>query len=220
MTGTLVDEVTRAIAAFRVIPVAVIDDAGNAGPLGQALKAGGLACAEVTFRTAAAEDAIRTLASDPDILVGAGTVLRPDQVDRAVDAGARYIVTPGFSAAVVHRCRELGVPVFPGVLTPTEIQMALEAGLDTVKFFPAEVAGGVAALRAMSQPYGMVRFIPTGGITPQNLSAYLVLGSVLAVGGSWMVAADLIAGRRFAEIARLTAEAVALVRQTPPRPAR
>lgn len=213
------DDVTRALTILRLVPVVVIEDAENAGPVGQALKEGGLACAEVTFRTAAAEAAIRTLASDPKILVGAGTVLRPDQVDRALEAGARYIVTPGFSAAVVRRCRELGVPVFPGVLTPTEIQMALDAGLDTVKFFPAEVAGGVAALKAMSQPYGMVRFIPTGGITPQNLSAYLALGSVLAVGGSWMVAPELIAGRRFAEITRLTAEAVALVRQTSPRPA-
>jgi 2-dehydro-3-deoxyphosphogluconate aldolase/(4S)-4-hydroxy-2-oxoglutarate aldolase len=206
------DEITRQIAAYRLVPIIVIEDADDAEPLGKALKAGGLACAEVTLRTAAAEEAIRRLAMDGDILLGAGTVLRPDQVDRAVEMGARYIVTPGFSAAVVDRCQHRGVPVFPGVATATEIQMALEAGLDTVKFFPAETAGGPSALRAMSQPFGTMRFIPTGGITPVSLASYLALTSVLAVGGSWMASPRLIASRDFAEITRLTAEAVALAR--------
>ncbi len=208
----MIDEVTRQIASYRLVPVIVIEDADDAEPLGRALKAGGLACAEVTFRTAAAAEALRRLAADRDILLGAGTVVRPDQVDRAVDMGARYIVTPGFSAAVIRRCKDRGVPVFPGAATATEIQMALEQDLDTVKFFPAEAAGGPSTLSALSQPFGAMRFIPTGGITPSNLASYLALSSVLAVGGSWMASPRLIASGDFAEITRLTAEAVALAR--------
>jgi 2-dehydro-3-deoxyphosphogluconate aldolase/(4S)-4-hydroxy-2-oxoglutarate aldolase len=207
-----VTEVLDRLAEVRLVPVVVLDRAEDAWPLGQALKAGGLPCAEVTFRTAAAEDAIRAIAKDPDIVLGAGTVLTPDQVDRALDAGARYIVTPGFSLGVVRRCQERGVPVFPGVATPTEIQMALEAGLDTVKFFPAESLGGVKALKAISAPFGGVRFVPTGGITAANLADYLALKSVVAVGGSWMVAADLVKAGNFDEVARLSDEAVAIVR--------
>lgn len=190
------------------MPVVVIDRAEDAWPLGQALKAGGLPCAEVTFRTAAAEDAIRAMAKDSDIVLGAGTVLRPEQVDVAIAAGASYIVTPGFSLAVVRRCQDLGVPVFPGVATPTEVQMALEAGLDIVKFFPAEASGGVPALKAIGAPYSMMRFVPTGGISEGNMRDYLALPSVVAVGGSWMVAPKLIAAGDFSEVTRLTAEAV------------
>jgi 2-dehydro-3-deoxyphosphogluconate aldolase/(4S)-4-hydroxy-2-oxoglutarate aldolase len=204
--------VMERLAQVRLVPVVVLQRPEDAWPLGQALKAGGLPCAEVTFRTAAAEDAIRALAKDPDILLGAGTVLTPEQVDRAVEAGASYIVTPGFSAAVVRRCQDLGVPVFPGVATPTEIQMALEAGLDTVKFFPAETVGGIKALTAMSAPFRNLRFIPTGGITTDNLAEYLAVPSVLAVGGSWMVAADLVAAGSFEEVTRLSEAAVAIVR--------
>ena len=207
MTGVM-----ERLAQVRLVPVVVLQRPEDAWPLGQALKAGGLPCEEVTYRTAAAEDAIRALAKDPDILLGAGTVLTPEQVDRAVEAGASYIVTPGFSAAVVRRCQELGVPVFPGVATPTEIQMALEAGLDTVKFFPAETVGGIKALTAMSAPFRNLRFIPTGGITTDNLADYLAVPSVLAVGGSWMVAADLVAAGSFEEVTRLSAAAVAIVR--------
>src|SRR5690606_22420232 len=166
---SIVDQLAR----YRIMPVAVIDRAEDAWPMAQALKAGGLPVAEVTFRTDAAEGAIRAIAEDKDIALGAGTVLSPDQVDRAVAAGAAYIVTPGFSAKVVRRCREIGVPVFPGVATPTEIQMALDEGVDVVKFFPAESVGGISALKAMSAPYSMVRFIPTGSIDLEKLPAYL-----------------------------------------------
>jgi 2-dehydro-3-deoxyphosphogluconate aldolase/(4S)-4-hydroxy-2-oxoglutarate aldolase len=205
-------DVTGQFARLRIVPVVVLEAASDAAALGSALKAGGLPCAEVTFRTDAAEDALRTLCRDSELLVGAGTVLRPEQVDRALDAGARYIVTPGFSRSVVERCQARGVPVYPGVATPTEIQMALDAGLDVVKFFPAEASGGVAALKAIAAPYGMVRFIPTGGINAENLATYLSLNAVLAVGGSWMVSPALIASGNFAEITRLTRHAMAVAR--------
>ncbi len=203
--------ITSALAAARLVPVIVLDDAAAAAPLAAALKAGGLVVAEVTFRTTAAEAAIRNMVEDPDILVGAGTVTRVEQVDRALAAGARYIVTPGFSPAVVRACHDRGLPVFPGIATPTEIQMALDAGLDVVKFFPAGTFGGVAALKAMSAPYSMVRFIPTGGVTAANLPDYLALPQVLAVGGTWMVSKALVSSGRFDEVTQLTAEAVALV---------
>lgn len=206
------DAITRALATLRVIPVVVLEAASHAEALGAALKAGGLPCAEVTFRTAAAQEALRTMARDADLLVGAGTVLQPDQVDRALDAGARFIVTPGFSRRVVERCQARGVVVYPGVATPTEIQMALEIGIDIVKFFPAEASGGVDALKAIAAPFPMVRFIPTGGINATNLERYLGFESVLAVGGSWMVAPPLIASGNFDQITRLTRAAVDCVK--------
>lgn len=206
------DAITRALATLRVIPVVVLEAASHAEALGAALKAGGLPCAEVTFRTAAAQEALRTMARDADLLVGAGTVLQPDQVDRALDAGARFIVTPGFSRRVVERCQARGVVVYPGVATPTEIQMALEIGIDIVKFFPAEASGGVDALKAIAAPFPMVRFIPTGGINATNLERYLGCQPVLAVGGSWMVAPPLIASGNFDQITRLTRAAVDCVK--------
>lgn len=206
------DAITRALATLRVIPVVVLEAASHAEALGAALKAGGLPCAEVTFRTAAAQEALRTMARDADLLVGAGTVLQPDQVDRALDAGARFIVTPGFSRRVVERCQARGVVVYPGVATPTEIQMALEIGIDIVKFFPAETSGGVDALKAIAAPFPMVRFIPTGGINATNLERYLGCQPVLAVGGSWMVAPPLIASGNFDQITRLTRAAVDCVK--------
>ncbi len=186
----------------------VIDDAATADPLAEALVAGGLPCAEITFRTAAAADAIKAMAARSDMAVGAGTVLTVEQVDRAVDAGARFIVSPGFGPAVVKRCRELEVPVYPGAATATEIQMALDAGLTTVKFFPAEQLGGAAMVKALAAPFRQVRFIPTGGVTTDNLDRYLALPSVLAVGGTWMVAADLLTNRDWAEVTRRTRAAV------------
>jgi 2-dehydro-3-deoxyphosphogluconate aldolase/(4S)-4-hydroxy-2-oxoglutarate aldolase len=206
------DSITEAFAKLRVIPVVVLERAADARALGQALQAGGLPCAEITFRTDAAVEAINVLAQDPEMLVGAGTVVRVEQVDRAIEAGARFIVTPGFSPAVVHYCLDRGLPIYPGVATPTEIQMALEVGLTTVKFFPAEAAGGVRSLTAMSAPYAMMRFIPTGGITLNNLRDYLRVKSVVAVGGSWLVAPDLIAHGSFEEIRRRTAQAVEVAR--------
>lgn len=213
-----VQDVLAAIGTVRVVPVIVIENAANAQPLGRALKDGGLPCAEVTFRTPAAEAALRAMAAQGEILVGAGTVLREEQVHRAVDAGARYIVTPGFSERVVDACQRAQVPVFPGAATATEVQMALDAGLDVVKFFPAEAAGGLATLKALSGPFPMVRFIPTGGVSASNLGAYLAHPPVLAVGGSWMVAADLVAAGRFAEVTRLAAEAASIARTGPGRP--
>lgn len=200
------------LASIRLMPVIVIDRAEDAWPLAQALKAGGLPCAEVTFRTAAAEAAIRSIAKDKDICLGAGTILQADQVDRARDAGATYIVTPGFNAKVVRRCRELGIPVFPGVATPTEIQMALDEGVDVVKFFPAEHLGGIKALKAIGAPFSMVRFIPTGGIDLAKLPDYLAHKAVIAVGGSFMVAPELLKTGNWDEVTRLSANAVALTK--------
>ncbi|RLK22543.1 2-dehydro-3-deoxyphosphogluconate aldolase/(4S)-4-hydroxy-2-oxoglutarate aldolase [Micromonospora sp. M71_S20] len=216
MTGVQNDEqrhaVRAAVGAARILPVVVLDDARDGAPLADALVRGGLRCAEVTFRTDAAAEAIRVMSERPDLLVGAGTVLTPAQVDRAVEAGARFVVTPGFGPAVVRRCQELGVPVFPGVATGTEIQMALDAGLDTVKFFPAEQLGGVGMIKALAAPYRSVRFIPTGGVNTANLADYLALPAVLAVGGTWMVAPDLIAAGRWDEVAARTAAAVEAAR--------
>jgi 2-dehydro-3-deoxyphosphogluconate aldolase/(4S)-4-hydroxy-2-oxoglutarate aldolase len=214
-----VRDILAAIGSVRVVPVIVIDDAAQAWPLAQALKDGGLPCAEVTFRTPAAEAAVRAMAGDPEIVLGAGTVLREDQVGRAVDAGARFIVTPGFSERVVRACQRASVPVFPGVATATEVQMALDAGLDVVKFFPAEAAGGLSTLKALSAPFPMVRFIPTGGVSVGNLGAYLAHPAVLAVGGSWMVAADLIAAGKFSEVTRLAAQAASIAQASPGGPA-
>jgi 2-dehydro-3-deoxyphosphogluconate aldolase/(4S)-4-hydroxy-2-oxoglutarate aldolase len=200
------------LAAIRLMPVVIIDRAEDARPLAQALKAGGLPCAEITFRTAAAEAAIKAIAEDKDICLGAGTILQPDQVDRAVAAGATYIVSPGFNAKVVRRCRELGVPAFPGVATPTEIQMALDEGVEVVKFFPAESIGGIKALKAIAAPFSMMRFIPTGGISLVQLPDYLAFKPVLAVGGSYMVAPELLKTGNWAEVTRLSAAAVSVVR--------
>jgi 2-dehydro-3-deoxyphosphogluconate aldolase/(4S)-4-hydroxy-2-oxoglutarate aldolase len=188
----------------------VIDDAADADGLGGALVAGGLPVAEVTFRTAAAEDAIRVLAARGDVLVGAGTVLTVAQVDQAVAAGASYVVSPGLSRAVVERCAEHGVLALPGAVTATEVQAALELGLTTVKFFPAGTSGGAPAIAALAAPFGGVSFVPTGGIGPSNLHEYLAIPAVAAVGGSWMVPRDLIRAGDVDGIARLVADAVAL----------
>jgi 2-dehydro-3-deoxyphosphogluconate aldolase/(4S)-4-hydroxy-2-oxoglutarate aldolase len=198
------------VLATRLVPVIVIDDAAAAVPLADALVAGGLRSAEVTFRTDAAEAVVRAMSADGRLLVGAGTVVTADQVDRAVAAGARFIVSPGFSPAVVRRGRDVGVPVFPGVATATEIIAALAEGVDVVKFFPAEPLGGVTMIKALAAPFRSVRFIPTGGIAAAQLPAYLAVPAVAAVGGSWMVAPKLISEGRWDEITKLTAEAVAV----------
>lgn len=203
-------EVAGVLTRLRVVPVAVVERVDVAWPLAQALKAGGLPCVEVTFRTAAAPEVIRQMAKDADVLVGAGTILRSDQVDEAVEAGARFIVTPGFSKAVVERCAVLGVSVIPGVATPTEVMMALDAGLRLLKFFPASASGGVSTVLAMAAPFPDVRFIPTGGVTPSNITDYLSLPSVAAVGGTWLTPSSLVNCGRFDDIRRLTAETVAL----------
>lgn len=203
-------DVVAAITAARLLPVVVIDDARNAAPLAAALKRGGLCCAEITMRTPAAEGAIRALAAEPGIVVGAGTVLNATQAARVIDAGASFVVTPGFSARVVRHCQARSVPVFPGIATATELMAALDAGIETVKFFPAEQLGGISTLKALAAPFATVRFIPTGGISMATMAGYLGNPSVRAVGGSWMVAASLIAAGDFDEITRLTAQAVTL----------
>jgi len=207
-----VTETIERIAAGRILPVVVLEDAAGAEPLAAALREGGLSAIEVTFRTEAAAAAIAGISKyDSSMLVGAGTVLTGEQADRAVEAGARFVVTPGFGPAVVNRCRELGVPVFPGVATATEIQMALDAGLSTVKFFPAEQLGGVAMLKALSAPFRSVRFIPTGGVNAGNVASYLALPSVIAVGGTWMVAPDLLATKDWAAVKNRTREALEII---------
>lgn len=206
-------DMMKRIEEMGIVPVVVIEDAKQALPLAEALCAGGLPCAEVTFRTAAARDAIREMKKEENMLVGAGTVLTPEQVDEAVDAGAEFIVSPGFNRNVVRHCQEKGIPVIPGVCTPTEVEMALEEGIEVVKFFPAEAAGGIAMIKAMSAPYGSVRFMPTGGITTENLADYLSYNKVIACGGSFMVSKKLINEDQFGKIEELTREAVSLCRK-------
>jgi 2-dehydro-3-deoxyphosphogluconate aldolase / (4S)-4-hydroxy-2-oxoglutarate aldolase len=197
------------LGGARIVPVVVLDDADSAQPLAEALLRGGLPVAEVTFRTPAAEVALRRMAAVPGLLVGAGTVVSASQVDVAVEAGARFIVSPGLSRAVVERAQQHGVPVFPGVATATELMSALELGLRVVKFFPAETLGGVAALKAIAAPFPGVRFVPTGGITAATAGSSLALPYVAAISGSWMVTAQLVASGKFDEVERLAAEAVA-----------
>ncbi|GAB3403876.1 beta/alpha barrel domain-containing protein [Flindersiella endophytica] len=205
-------DATDPIAQSRLVPVVVLDDPAGAAPLGAALLAGGLTCVEVTFRTDAAAESLRILAEDASLLVGAGTVVSTAQVNQAVSAGARFIVSPGFSPTVVKHCQEVGIPVFPGVATATEIQQALELGITTVKFFPAGQLGGPGMVKALSAPFRNVRFIPTGGVTTANLADYLAIPAVAAVGGTWMVAPDLLKAGNWDEVTRRTAEAVAAVK--------
>jgi len=204
-------DVFARLAEIKIIPVSVIDDASMAEPMGAALAAGGLPCAEVTFRTAAAEAAIKALAKRGDLLVGAGTVLTIENVKKAVDGGAKFIVTPGFNPKVVDYCLEHSIPITPGTVTATEIGLALDRGVTVVKFFPAEASGGLKTLKAVAAPYGMMKFVPTGGIVPENIGEYLKFGQVLACGGSWMVAKELLANKQFDKITELARQAVALV---------
>ena len=197
---------------FGIVPVVVLDDAKDAAPLAKALCDGGLACAEVTFRTDAAEESIRIMTSEyPDMVVGAGTVLTTEQVDRAVSAGAKFIVSPGLNPKVVKYCLEKNIPVTPGVVTPSEMEQAIELGLEVVKFFPAEPSGGLAMIKAVAAPYTMLRFMPTGGINPQNITPYLQYNKIIACAGSWMVKGSLVSEGKFDEITALTKEAVELV---------
>lgn len=194
-----------------VVPVVVVDSAQEGLGVGRALVAGGVGTAEVTFRTAAAADTIRALSAEVEgLVVGAGTVITADQVRQAVAAGAQYIVSPGFSAGVVSAAQDLGVPVLPSCTDGSWILAALDAGLDTVKFFPAGINGGVKAIRALSAPFPQLGFVPTGGVSAANLPEYLAVPSVLAVGGSWLVAKDLVRAGRWSEITRLSREAVAI----------
>ena len=198
---------------YAVVPVVVLNDADDAVPLADALIKGGLPCAEVTFRTDAAEESIRRICeSFPDMLVGAGTVLTTEQVERPHKAGAKFIVSPGFDPEIIDCCISIGLPVLPGCITPSEIAQAVKRGLKVVKFFPAEQSGGVAMIKAMAAPYSMVKFMPTGGISTKNLADYLSCDKILCCGGSWMVKEDLIKSGSFDKITDMTREATALAR--------
>lgn len=198
-----------------IVPVVVLDDAKDAEPLGRALCEGGLPCAEVTFRTAAAEESIRIMAEKfPEMLVGAGTVLTTEQVDRAVAAGAKFIVSPGLNPKVVKYCVDKGIPITPGTANPSDVEAALEFGLKVVKFFPAEACGGLKMIKAMAAPYTEVKFMPTGGINPENVKEYLAFDKIIACGGSWMVKGDLIKAGNFEKIKELVAEAVEIVKES------
>jgi 2-dehydro-3-deoxyphosphogluconate aldolase/(4S)-4-hydroxy-2-oxoglutarate aldolase len=202
-------EVLSALGKIGIVPVIKIDDEEKAVPLAKALIAGGIPCAEITFRTAQGEAAIRRISKEvPDILLGAGTVLTTEQVDRAVDAGAAFIVSPGLNPKVVAHCIAKGVPVTPGCSNPSDIEQALELGLNVVKFFPAEQAGGLDYIKAIAAPYTTLKFMPTGGINAGNIAKYIAYEKILACGGSWMVSADLINAGDFARITALCREAV------------
>lgn len=201
-------EIAEKFQKFCVVPVVVLEDTKDAVPLAKALVEGGLPCAEVTFRTEAAEESIRLMAEQfPEMLVGAGTVLTTEQVDAAVGAGAKFIVSPGFDPKIVDYCLEKDIPVFPGCITPSEVAQAVKRGLKVVKFFPAEPAGGISMIKAMAAPYTGIRFMPTGGINVKNLEDYLSCDKILCCGGSWMVKGDLVKAGEFDKIRELTAEA-------------
>lgn len=199
---------------FGVVPVVALEDAKDAGPLAEALVKGGLPCAEVTFRTAAAEQSIKTMTDlYPNMLVGAGTVLSTDQVDRATGAGAKFIVSPGFDPEIVDYCIQKEIPVFPGCITPSEVAQAIKRGLKVIKFFPAAQFGGVDTIKALAAPYTSIKFMPTGGINAKNLKDYLSCDKILCCGGSWMVKADLVNDKEFDKICELTKEAAELVKK-------
>lgn len=208
------NELLQKVQDMGVVPVVVLNDAKDAKPLAEALCKGGLPCAEVTFRTEAAEESIRIMAENyPEMLIGAGTVLTTEQVDRAVAAGARFIVSPGFDPEVVDYCLAKNILVLPGCITPSEIAQAVKRGLEVVKFFPAEQFGGVSTIKALAAPYTNMKFMPTGGVNAKNLSDYLGFGKIVACGGSWMVKGDLIQAGAFDKIQEMTEEAVALVKE-------
>ncbi len=207
-------EIKEELKNIGIVPVVVIDDENQAEPLAEALIKGGLPCAEVTFRTDAAAGAIKKMKNSfPELLVGAGTVLTSDQVDRAIDAGAEFLVSPGFNPATVRYAMNKGMPFTPGTQTPGEMEQAMALGLDFVKFFPAEPSGGIGMIKAVAAAYTGLSFMPTGGINAENVRAYLAYDRIIACGGSWMVKKDLINEGKFSEIERLVREAAAIVRE-------
>ncbi len=202
------------IGKLKIVPVVALDDEKDAVALADALIAGGLPVAEITFRTAAAEGSIKAISqARPDMLVGAGTITTLDQAKRAIAAGAKFLVTPGFSDEITAYAVEQGMPIFPGVCTPTEIMMTVKYNLPVVKFFPAGQYGGLATIKALNGPFPSLKFMPTGGVSASNLKEYLAYPNIIACGGSWMVKKDLISAGRFDEIERMTAQAVALSKE-------
>ena len=207
-------ETLKKINEIGIVPVVVLNDAKDAAPLAKALCDGGLPCAEVTFRTDAAEESIRIMSEQfPEMLVGAGTVLTTDQVDRAVAAGAKFIVSPGLNPRIVKYCVEKGILITPGCTNPSDIEQAIENGLEVVKFFPAEPAGGLKMIKAMAAPYVGMKFMPTGGINPKNVRDYLAYDRIIACGGSWMVTADLVNNGEFDKITELAKERTEIVKE-------
>lgn len=206
--------VLEQFAQIGIIPVVVIEDVKDAVPLGKALVQGGLPAAEVTFRTAAAKDAISAMAKEcPGLLVGAGTILNCEQARQAIEAGAKFIVSPGTDEELVRYCQEREIPITPGCSSATDVMKCVNLGLDVVKFFPAEQAGGLPMIKALAAPFTSVRFMPTGGISPANLADYLKEPRILCAGGSWMVKADLIREKKFDEIEALCAQAAQLKKE-------
>lgn len=205
-------DITERFEKLGVVPVVVLEDAKDAVPLATALVEGGLPCAEVTFRTEAAEESIRLMTEQfPEMLVGAGTVLTVEQVDAAVRTGAKFIVSPGFDVEIVDYCLKNEIPVFPGCISPSEVAQAVKRGLKVVKFFPAEPAGGISMIKAMAAPYTGLKFMPTGGINAKNLGEYLSCDKIVCCGGSWMVKGELVKTGEFNKIRQLTEEARRLV---------
>lgn len=207
--------VLKQIQDIGIVPVVVLEDAKDAEPLAQALCDGGLPCAEVTFRTAAAEESIKIMSEKfPDMLVGAGTVITTEQADRATAAGAKFIVSPGLNPSIVKYCADNGILITPGCANPSDIEQAITYGLEVVKFFPAEQAGGLPYIKAISAPYTGIKFMPTGGINPENVRDYLSYNRILACGGSWMVKGDLVKAGDFGKIRELVKEAVEIVKES------
>ena len=201
--------VIKELGKIGIVPVIALDDAKDAEPLAKALIEGGLPAAEVTFRTAAAEESIKIMSEKfPELVVGAGTVLTPEQADRAMNAGAKFIVSPGLNPKVVKHCLDKGYPIVPGTSNPSDVEVAIELGLDVVKFFPAEAAGGLNMIKSMAAPYTQMKFMPTGGINAGNLKSYLDFNKIVCCGGSWMVKKDLVTAGDFEGIKNLTREAV------------
>lgn len=206
------NEILESISKFKVVPVVVLEDAKDAIPLGRALSNGGLKCAEITFRTEAAEESIRLMSNHfPDMLIGAGTVLTTEQVDKAVAAGAKFIVSPGLNPKVIQYCIDKDIVIVPGVTNPSGIEQALELGLEVVKFFPAEANGGLNAIKAMAGPFPKLKFMPTGGISENNIGEYLSFSKIVACGGTWMVKESLIKNGEYEKIEELTREAIKTV---------
>ena len=207
-------EMMQQLKKIGIVPVVVLNDAKDALPLAERLVKGGLPCAEVTFRTAAAEESIRKMAKEfPDMIIGAGTVLTTEQADRAIDAGAKFIVSPGFNPKVTEYVLKKGVPMTPGVCTPTEIEAAMSLGLDVLKFFPAEPSGGLKMIKAVAAAYVNLQFMPTGGINAANVRDYLAYDRIVACGGSWMVSGGLVKEGKFDEIEKLVREAADIVKE-------
>ena len=205
---------TEQLRTIKIVPVIALDNAADAVPLGAALRESGIPVAEITFRSPAAAEAIRRLRdADPDILIAAGTVLNAAQAKAAQQAGADFIVSPGFNPNTVKACQDMDIPITPGINNPTAIEAALEHGIDTVKYFPAEASGGIPMLKALLAPYAMLKIMPTGGINVKNIRDYLAIKNVIACGGSWMVEKSLLATQNWAEVERLGKEAVALVQE-------